>query len=445
MRVVAWLLVAVPVLVLSLIGLRYLVRGTPIRRVRTAVLHEAQPAVADPDFRRVVALLSQLQLAPGNRAQILCSGDETYPLLFDDLASATRSITVQMYYCKPGKLADRFHAILTERARAGAKVLCLFDAFGAQDLSDEYLASLRAAGCEVASFRPVQWYALEKAYNRSHIRVVVVDARVAYTGGFGIDDKWLGDGRHKDQWRDTNVRFTGPAVAGLQATFAAGWAEATGDLLTGPPFFDGTGDDDAVAPVDPSVRTTGGDEARELLAGVMHCAPTVGSTTAERFLALTIGGSRHSLDITNAYFVPDAGFTDLLARAARRGVRVRILTAGEATDVRSTRFAGRAHYEPLLRAGVRIWEYQPTMVHAKTIVADGCLVSIGTMNFDNRSMVFNDESNFVALDDQLGRAMHDVFDRDLTHAREVTLEAFLRRPWSDRVQERIFTLLTRIL
>jgi cardiolipin synthase len=445
MRIVAWLLVAIPVLLLAVIGLRYLVRGTPVKRVRTARLNEAQPAVTDPDFQRVLELLSQLQLEPGNRAHILCSGDETYPLLFDDIAAARRSITLQMYYCKPGKVADRFHAVLTERARAGVKVLCLFDAFGAQSLSREYMDSLRAAGCEVATFRPVQWYALEKAYNRSHIRVVVVDAEVAYTGGFGIDDKWLGDGRHPDQWRDTNVRFTGPAVAGLQATFAAGWAEATGDLLTGPPFFDDAGDDDAVARPDDRVRSPGPDAAHEMVAGVMHCAPTVGSTTAERFLALAIGGARRSLYVTNAYFVPDEGFVHLLAHAAQRGVDVRVLTAGDSTDVRSTRFAGRARYEPMLRAGVRIWEYQPTMIHAKTLVADGCLASIGTMNFDNRSMVFNDESNVVAQDDRMGRALHEVFERDLEHSAEVTLERFLRRPWTDRVQERIFVLLTRIL
>ncbi len=440
MRYVAVALVAIPILLLALVGLRYLVRGTPIRRVRTAGLHEADVRVADPEFRAVLELLSQVSLAEGNSVELLCSGDDTYPRLFADLASARESVTVQMYYCRPGKLADRLRDVLADRAAAGVRVLLLLDAFGSQDLPKEYVESLERAGVTVARFRPVEWYALEKAYNRSHIRVVVVDSRIGYTGGFGIDDKWLGDGRSPDQWRDTNVRFTGPAVRALQATFAAGWAEATGDLLTGRPFFvdaaDGRGDD---------LAGDGVNVVHDVRAGVMHCAPTVGSTIAERFLALVIGGANRTLYVTNAYFVPDDGFVGMLVHAAERGVDVRILTAGPTTDVRSTRIAGRARYEELLGAGVRIWEYSPTMMHAKTIVADACLGSVGTMNFDNRSMVFNDESNLVFHDARLGATLNEVFARDLEFSDEVTLEAFRRRPWTERVQERAFTTLTRIL
>ena len=441
MRTFVWILLALPLLLLAAIGLRYLIRGTPIQRMRTASLHESEPAVSDPGFARVLGLLSHVTMERGNRVEIFCSGDETYPRLFADLEAAEHSITMQMYYCKPGKLADRLHAVLSERARAGVRVLFLWDAFGSQSLPKEYKETLCAAGVEVALFRPVQWYALEKAYNRSHIRVVVVDAEVGYTGGFGIDDKWLGDGRHADQWRDTNVRFTGPAVHGLQATFAAGWAEATGDLLTGEPFFHDAADPDvAQGGDDPGDARTDGVEA-----GIMHGVPTVGSTAAERFMALVIGGARRTLYVTNAYFVPDDGFTAMLSRAARRGVDVRILTAGEQTDVKSTRFAGRARYEELLGAGVRVWEYQPTMIHAKTIVADGCLGAVGTMNFDNRSMVFNDESNLVFRDDRLGRALHEIFEEDLRYAEEIRLDAFRRRPMLERVQERVFGAAARIL
>jgi cardiolipin synthase len=431
MRTLAWILSLVPFVVLAFIGVRFMVRGTPIRRVRVAGPGASSPSVTDPGFRRAVELLANVQLAAGNEIELLGCGDETYPRFFEDLEAAEHSITLQMYYCKPGRLAERLHRVLCDRARAGVRVLFLWDAFGSQDLSDEYRETLEAAGVEVAIFRPMRWYALEKAYTRSHIRVTVVDARVGYTGGFGIDDKWLGDGRHDDQWRDTNVRFTGPAVYGLQATFAAGWAEATGVLLTGEPFFHGA---------DEPVPTGGG-----AVAGVMHAAPSVGSTTAERYLALAIGGARRSLYITNAYFVPGEAFTDLLVHAARDGVDVRILTAGPQTDVRSTRIAGRSYYERLLSAGVRIWEYAPTMIHAKTIVADGCFGSVGTMNFDNRSRAFNDESNLVFLDGDVGRALHAAFERDLTYSREVTLEAFRARPWRERVEERVFGAMSRVL
>lgn len=430
MRIALSLLVALPILLLALVGVRYLIRGTPVQRVRGASLHEPQTAVSDRDFRRTLELLSHVNLTPGNKVELLCSGDETYPRVYADLRAATQSITLQMYYCKPGRVADQFREILIERARAGVQVLFLLDAFGAQSLPEEYRESLRAAGVRVEMFRPVEWYALEKAYSRSHIRVIVVDATIGYTGGFGLDDKWLGDGRHPDQWRDTNVRFTGPAVMALQATFAAGWAEATGDLLTGPPFFD--------ASVEAEDR--GG-----VRAGVMHAAPSIGSTSAERFLALLIGGARRSLYITNAYFVPGDSFCELLERAARRGVDVRILTAGDSTDVRSTRFAGRAFFERLLAAGVRLWEYQPTMIHAKTVIVDGCFGCVGTMNFDSRSRAFNDETNLVFLDPNLGGSLHQVFEEDLAYSREITREAFARRRWTERVQERLFVTLERIL
>ena len=447
MRILAALLAA-PVLLLAVIGLRYLIRGTPVRRIRSASLREAGVAVRDPGFGRQLELLTRFNFTDGNSAALLYSGNDTYSGLFADLAGARRSITLQMYYCNPGRLAYRLHEVLCERARAGVEVLTLWDAFGAQGLSDGYRESLRAAGVQVAVFRPVQWYALEKVYNRSHIRVITVDARVGYTGGFGVDDKWLGDGRHADQWRDTTVRFEGPAVLELQATFAAGWAEATGDLLVGPPFFEHPCELVAGGPAGRAGTGETGEgtgTGTGVRAGVMHAAPTIGSTVAERFLALVISGARDTLRISNAYFVPDDDFCDLLERAAQRGTDVRILVPGPNTDVRSTRMASHARYERLLRAGVRLFEYQPTMMHAKTIVADGLLGAVGTMNFDNRSMSFNDESNFVFLDETLAGELMEAFDRDVQLSQEFRLEAFLHRPWTDRVQERGFDLLSRIL
>ncbi len=443
MAFLLWTLAALPFVILSAIGLRYLVRGTPVRRVRMAAMHGLEPLEDNDEFRRALELLGQVRFTERNRVELMRCGEDTYPRMFADLASASRSITLQMYYCQPGKLADQLHAVLTERARAGTRVLFLWDAFGSHALSEDYRESLRVAGVEVAVFRPVQWWALEKAYNRSHIRVVAVDGRTGYTGGFGIDDKWLGDGRSADQWRDTTVRFVGPAVAGLQATFAAGWAEATGELLAGEPFFrDG---DDWQADDNAEVADQTGHVASNVTAGVMHAAPTTGSTAAERFLALAISGARRNLYISNAYFVPDDDFCEMLGRAARRGVDVRILTPGARTDVRSTRLASHARYEELLGHGVRIFEYQPTMMHAKTIVADGCFGSVGTMNFDNRSLAFNDESNFVFLDDMVAEELERLFSEDLELSSEVILEEFRRRPFTERVQERIFSAMARVL
>ena len=416
-------------LALALIGLRYLTRGTPVASVSGVEGNRELPRTDDELFACSVELLTGTSISSGNRVELCLNGDGTYERLFADLASARETITLQMYYCQPGTIADRFGLVMRARAKAGVRVLFLLDAFGSAKLTEEYLASLRAAGVEVAKFRPVQWYALEKAYARSHIRVVVIDGRIGYTGGFGMDDKWIGDGRHADQWRDTNVRFTGFAVQQLQATFATGWAEATGELLTGRTVFPDATDDD-----------TG-----MMRATLLHTAPTIGSTAAERMLALSIAAARHTLYITNSYFVPDDDFVRLLREAAGRGVDVRILTPGTLNDVKSTWYAGRAQYEPLLEGGVRIFWYQPAMIHAKAFVVDGCWSSIGTMNFDNRSLAFNDESNLLVLDDAFGASVRDMFLDDLTRSKEVTLDEFRRRPRKERLLEWGASRVARVL
>jgi len=426
--VVLLAVVGVIVVLLALVGLLYLTRGTPVEGLRT--FQRPIPATSDSAFRATMEVVGKMQLVNGNELELLVNGDETYPRLWEDLRSARRLITLQMYYCRPGAVADTLKSILVERARAGVRVLFLHDAFGSQDLPDEYFDELREGGVEAAVFRPVHWYSIDKASHRSHIRVVVVDGAIGYTGGFGIDDKWLGNGLTDGQWRETNARFRGPVVLQHQATFVAGWAEATGQLLAGELLF-------------PSEEFAG--REGEHFASLMHAAPTIGSTSAERFLALSIAAAQRTLYITNAYFVPDDDFRRLLVQAAQRGVDVRLLTAGDKTDVPLTRFAGRARYEELLEAGVRIWEYQPSMMHAKTFVVDGVWSSVGTMNFDTRSLAFNDETNLVAHDVEFGARMDSLFVADLEHSRELGLDDFRGRSWREKLRESFAMMLTRIL
>ena len=426
--IVGLVLFGLLVVAFAVIGVLYITRGTPVTHVRAIGDADGPPAVSDTSFRRTLELLARLELVEGNEVDLLLNG-ETYGRLWSDLRAARQSITLQLYYLNPGMLADTLKGILLERAQAGVKVLFLADAFGGSGMPDEYFEELEAGGVTVAKFRPPQWWKLDKVAHRSHIRVVVVDGAIGYTGGFGLDDKWIGDGRTRG-WRDTNVRFRGPAVMQLQATFAAGWAEATGTLLLGEMFF----------PSDEFEPTEG-----EYYAGVLHMAPTIGSTAAERFLAVAISGARRTLYITAAYFVPDDDFRRMLCTAVERGVDVRILAASEKTDVPITRHAGRSNFEQLLGAGVRIWEYTPTMVHAKTMVIDGVFSSVGTMNFDNRSLAFNDETNLVALDRRLAERLEAVFLEDLAYAKEITLEEFRRRPFGDKAKEQFARLASRVL
>jgi len=422
-------IVVILLLVMVLIGVLSITRGATVSTVIAEGDRGGPPRVSDPLFPRTIELYTGTHIEPGNRVEILLNGDGSYPPLWKDIASATRTLTVQMYFSMPGAVADTMAKYLSDRARAGVRVLVLLDAFGSGTLTDEWIEGIKVAGVEVSWLRPVRWYTLHKATQRSHVRVVVVDGRVGYTGGFGLADYWLGDGRHDGQWRETNVRSYGPTVAGLQAAFAAGWAESTGELITGDMFF-------------PPVAF---EDKGNVNAGLMHSLPTIGSTPAERFLALTIAGARKTLYISNSYFVPNDDFCTLLINAARRGVDVRVLTVGDATDVKTTWYAGRALYERLLEGGVKIYEYTPTMMHSKTIVVDGLFSAIGSMNFDNRSITLNNEVQIVALDAGIGQQLDSIFLEDLKYSEEMKLDTFRKRRWTGKVMEWGATKLQRVL
>jgi cardiolipin synthase A/B len=428
----AGLLAALTVIVFALIGWQSTIRGTPVERVIAIGRDGAPPTVDDSSFARTMELFTGAHLDASNTVELMENGIGTYPRLWEDIRGAQKSLTVQMYYSQPGAVADTMQQYLLDRARHHVRVLLLMDAFGSGPLKKErekWENPLRAAGVSVAWLRPMHWWNLNKTNFRSHVRVVVVDGRVGWTGGFGLADYWLGDGRHDEQWRESNARFQGPTVMELQGMFAAGWAESTGDLLAGDLFFPKTGWN--------PVGTT--------MAGMFYALPTTGSTNAERLMALSIASSRRSLYVTNSYFVPDDDFRRLLIDAAHRGVDVRILTAGEKGDVKTTIYAGRARYDQLLKEGVRIYEYQPTMIHAKTFVVDGMWSTVGSLNFDNRSLAFNNESNVLVLDRAFGAQMDQSFMNDLKFSREITRESRKSIGVKERLLEKGANVLSRVL
>ena len=432
-RRVAWAvalltIASLPLLVFALVGLPHVFRAPLVRSVRAdGAAQEPEPGARE--FASTFALQTGTALLDGNDVEALFDGVATFPRLWDDMRRAARSITVQMYYAASGTVADTAVALMARRARTGVAVYFLYDAFGAQDLAERYLDTLRAAGVHVAEFRPLRWYALDRASHRSHVRGVVIDGEVAYTGGFGLDDKWLGRGRRLREWRETNARLRGPAALQLQSAFIAKWAEATGELLASERLL-------------PSLPTVAASPAA---AALLYSPPVTGSTTAERLLALSIASARQRLYITNSYFVPQPDFVRLLVDAARRGVDVRILTNGARSDVRSTWLAGRCRYEPLLRAGVRLYEYRPTTVHAKTLVVDGRWSAITSMNFDNRSLAYNNEVALVTADRAVAEALESRFLADIQLADRIDLTTFARRGWRMRLLERGARVLARFL
>jgi cardiolipin synthase len=431
-------LLALVIFLFALVGLPHVFREPTVH----AVSVELEPGPAGLAAAALAA--TGVALLPGTAAEVSANGDELFPGLWDDLRSAQRSISIVQYYWGAGAVLDSGTQILAGRARAGVAVRVVYDAFGAGDLPAAYFDSLRAAGVRLAEFRPLRWYSLDRATHRSHVRAVIVDGRVGYTGGYGLDDKWLGDGVSAGEWRETSVRLTGPAVQQLEGAFIAHWAEATGELLAGagPPGAPEAAAGRAEPPAAHRASDTSGTAA---LAAVVYSPAGIGSSPAERLLALSVAVATRRLWITNAYFVPDDDFVGLLTAAAARGVDVRVLTNGAESDVRTTWFAGRHRYESLLRGGVRIWEYEPTVMHAKTLVADERWVEIGTINFDNRSLAYNEEVAFLAIDAELAARMDSLFRADTGRAREVTLAEFRQRPVLQRLREWASSLVGSIL
>jgi cardiolipin synthase A/B len=410
-------------------------RGRPVREVAGGTPEWAALDAASADFPSVVAAIGGTRLLPGHSVDVL-TDTMLFARLERDLSSAMRSITMHIYYCEPGRLGDRLASTLAARARAGVRVLLLADGFACRRLIDSIGPALTEAGASVAVLRPPKWYALHRVQHRNHSRLVVIDGRIGYTGGYGVADEWLGV-EGSAPWRDTSVRFIGPAVRDVQAAFVAAWAEATGTLIAGDAFFPASADSSQVvrdrSPEDSTFSLRG--EYDDVAAGLLYSQPGIGTTPAERTFALSVAGARRTLFISNAYFVPTPLIRSSLESAARRGVDVRLLLPGPRTDVAGTRWAGRGYYGELMAAGVRIYEYQGTMMHAKTIVADGVWSVIGSMNLDNRSTRLNDEAALLVHDVRVGAALDSIFAADLGNAAAIGPERYQRRPRWQRLLE----------
>ncbi len=422
-RIMNWVLIAL-VLIVAIIGFLFLTRGTAVRRVRGVGVDGTPVSPDESAFPSSFSMLTGAELLTGNEVELVLDGG-VFPRLWEDLRAAKAVITIQMYYALAGEVTETLAEILLERVRAGVRVYVLYDAFGAKALGGAYAERLRKAGVHIAPFRPLRIRNLWIIQNRAHIRGIIIDWQLGWTGGFGFDDKWLGEKRPGTGWRDTAVRIKGPVLMHLMQAAAAGWAEATGDLFTGrihPPPGEGG-----------------------VSSALLYTAPTLGSTPAERYLAISIAGAQRSLYITNAYFAPDKNFVGLLVEAARRGVDVQLLVGGPKTDVRVARLAAHGRYDALLAAGIRIYEYSPTTLHAKTFVVDGVWSSVGTMNFDNRSLALNDEVTLVVLDRAFAQQMEAMFENDLRMSMAVDYDEFRKRPLIEHVKEWAANQITRVL
>jgi cardiolipin synthase len=367
-------------------------------------------AVGDSAFVRAVEAHTLSGLIEGNRAQVLVNGDEIFPAMLEAIRGARHTITFANFSWEDGEIAREIVEALAERCRAGVGVNVLVDAIGSSAMPKELARTLAGSGCAFARYHPVRPLTIRRVNHRNHRRVLVVDGRIGFTGGTGIGDKWTGDGSQPGHWRQTDVRVEGPIVRALQAAFVEDWREATTLLLAGDAYF---------PPLEPR-----GDLAIQSV----KSSPASGATEAYLLFLLTIEAARTSIKITNPYFVPDARMARALADAARRGVDVTLITAGAVSGTQNqiVRKASQAHFGNALEAGVKIHEYGPAMLHAKTMVVDDQWVSIGSANLDNASFALNNELNVTFLDRRLARRLTDIFERDLKSTTAVNLDEWRR-------------------
>lgn len=360
--------------------------------------------VGEPAFVRSLEAHTVSPLVEGNRAQVLLNGDEIFPAMLTAIRRARMTITFANFIYEDGAIADEMATALAERCRAGVNVDVLLDAVGSSQMPREHWTRLQDAGCQVAWYHSLNPFAIKRINHRNHRRILVVDGRIGFTGGTGVGEQWTGDGRRPEHWRQTDVRVEGPIVRSLQAAFAENWRDATGILLGSDRYF-------------PAPQRRG-----DLAVQSVKSSPASGAAEAYLLFRLAIDGARSSIHLTNPYFVPDDAMADALVRAAHRGVSVSIITAGVAQGVldRLVRQASRAHFPRASKAGVKIYEYGPALLHAKTMVVDGRWVSIGSANLDNRSFALNNELNLVFMDQGIARQLIQVFQQDLEFSRPVS-------------------------
>lgn len=378
--------------------------------------------VDDPQFLRAMGVLLGPALVSGNQVKTLVNGDEIFPAMLQSIRGAQKTITFETFIYWTGDIGKSFADALSERAQAGVRVHLLLDWVGSIKMEAKYLDQMKAAGVKIRQYHPLRWYNLARMNNRTHRKLLVIDGKVGYTGGVGIAELWTGNAQDFDHWHDLHYRVEGPVVAQMQAAFMDNWMKTSGVVLHGSDYFP------ALAPV--------GDQAAQMF----KSSPNEGSESMRLMYLLAINAAQHRLRIANAYFVPDDLTVKTLVEAAERGVDVQVLVPGTDIDTEIVRKASRARWGKLLKAGVRIYEYQPTMLHCKLMVVDDLWVSVGSTNFDNRSFRLNDEANLNVYDRAFAQQQNAIFDDDLRHAKAYDYARWERRPWTEKVLEHSATL-----
>ncbi len=343
-------------------------------------------------------------IAEGNGVDVYQNGDEIFPPMLAAIHASQSTIHFSTYVYWAGAVPDTFATALSNAARRGVVVRVVLDSEGTELMPKRLVRQMRDAGCTVAWFRQMRWFDWMKYNHRTHRRLLIVDGTLAFTGGVGIADEWAGHAQSPSHWRDTHVRLTGPIVAALQGAFTDNWNQCTQELLLHGRDY-------------PKLQPTG-----DVSVCAVVSTPANGASEAQRVMAACVAGSTRMLHVSNAYFVPPRSFIDALCAASERGVDVKILVPGPYHDKKIVRRASRHTWPRLVRAGVRIYEYQPTMMHAKTVIADDELLLVGSINFDPRSFSLNAECGVVIISRKHAADAEKAYQADIARSSQVTLE-----------------------
>ncbi len=373
--------------------------------------------VHSPEFIGSALALSQPVLLGGNKIELLQNGDEYFAAMLQAIRSARKTINFEAFIFYSDPIGTQFRDSLCERARAGLEVRILLDGIGSGwKLNNSDVRQMKKAGCKFAYYHPTHSWRFDRTNRRSHRRILVIDGKLGFTGAVGFAKEWSGHAQDKDHWRDAQMHIEGPLVAQLQAAFQEHWVKTFGEALSGADQF-------------PAIENAGPLKAQVVTSRSFSTAPVplleaVGFTAAER-----------RIWVTNAYCTPTPDQVEQLVQAVQRGVDVRFLLPGPNNDQPMTKSAGRSAYGQMLEGGVKIFEYQPTMIHTKCMVIDGLFSMFGSSNLDARSSEINEELDVVVYDEGFGRQMETMFEKDLAQSREYTLEQFKNRPVWERTTE----------
>ncbi|MFC9945707.1 phospholipase D-like domain-containing protein [Streptomyces pratensis] len=368
-------------------------------------------------FRRRLERLIGIAATEGNHLVPLRNGDQIFSSMLAAIRGAEHTVDMMTFVYWRGDIAREFAEALSERARAGVRVRLLLDGFGSRLIEKDQLALMDEAGVEVAWFRKPLYLSPLKQNHRCHRKVLITDEETAFTGGVGIAEEWCGDARDENEWRDTHVRVQGPAVDGLAAAFAQNWAECHDELFTERDRF---------------VAAT---QHGEAVVQVVRGSAGFGWQDMQTLLRVVLESAEERVRLTTAYFAPDRYFIGVLCAAARRGVSVEIMLPGPHTDKRVCQLAGQHHYEELLACGVKIYQYQPTMLHTKALTVDGVASLIGSTNFNRRSLEHDEEVMLAVLDRDFTVTLDGHFEEDVARSTLIDGGRWKRRSPVQRVRE----------